>query len=158
MVHFCCVPGCSNRSDRDCKFTYHRLPLKKKGILKQWIHKIGRKEPPLNESTQVCSRHFVNSKGRMLRPDEVPTLNLPTLATQVVVPSPRRPLVTHPVQGRTIETHIVTEPAESPVPTCKDVGVNTDLTMVMLDSMEEELKKVKRKLIQVEKDCDEFEE
>ena len=37
--------------------------------------------------------------------------------------------------------HIVTEPAESPVPSCKDVGVNTDLTLVMLDSMEEELKK-----------------
>ena len=158
MVHFCCVPGCGNRSDRDCNFTYHRLPLKKKGILKQWIHKIGRKELPLNESTRICSRHFVNSKGHMLRPDEVSTLNLPTLATQVVVPSPRRPLVRHPVQGRTIETHIVTEPAESPVPTCNDVGVNTDLTMVMLDSMEEELKKVKRKLIQVEKDCDELEE
>ena len=106
----------------------------------------------------MCSQHFVNSKGHMLRPDEVPTLNLPTPATQVVVLSLRRPLVRHPVQGRTIETHIVTEPAESPVPTCKDVGVNTDLTMVMLDSMEEELKKVKRKLIQVEKDCDELEE
>ena len=80
MVHFCCVPGCSSRSDRDCDFTYHQLPLKKKGILKQWIHKIGRKELPLNEWTRVCSWHFVNSKGRMLRPDEVPTLNLPTTA------------------------------------------------------------------------------
>ena len=43
------------------------------------------------------------------------------------------------------------------MPTCKDVDVNTDLTMVMLDSMEEELKKVQRKLIQVEKECDELE-
>ena len=58
------------------------------------------------------------------------------------------------MQNRTTETPLVTEPTESPMPTCKDVGVNTDLTMIMLDSMEEELNKVKRKLIQVEKELE----
>ena len=44
MVHVCCVPGCSNRSDREHHLSFFGLPLKKKKpVLKQWIHRIGRK-------------------------------------------------------------------------------------------------------------------
>ena len=46
-------------------------------MLNQWIHIIGRKSLPVNRSTRVCSEHFVNTNGRLLRPDEVPTLALP---------------------------------------------------------------------------------
>ena len=93
MVHFCAVPGCSNRSDRETHLTFHRLPLKRKELLKEWIHKIGRKNLPLNPSTRVCSEHFVNSRGRMLRSDEVPSVNLPILPTRVSQPTPRRRLI-----------------------------------------------------------------
>ena len=54
---------------------------------------IGRKNLPINNSTQVCSRHFVNSNGRKLRPNEIPSVNLLSLATREVVPSPCRPLI-----------------------------------------------------------------
>ena len=83
MVHFCCVPGCSNRSSRERYLSYFALPLKNKKLLRNWIHKIGRKKLPINASTRVCSDHFVNATGRRLRPDEYPSLKLPVLSTTV---------------------------------------------------------------------------
>ena len=58
--------------------------------LKQWVHRIGRKNLPINSYTRVCSSHFVQAAGRRLRPDEVPSLNLPVL-TSVARSTPRRP-------------------------------------------------------------------
>lgn len=48
-----------------------------------WIHKIGRKHLPLNNVSCVCSDHFENARGRLLRQDEYSTLNLPCLTTKV---------------------------------------------------------------------------
>ena len=90
MGWFCCVPGCSKRSERDKDASFHRLPLNDKKLLKVWVHKIGRKNLPINSSTRVCSRHFIGSKGHKLRPDEYPTLNLPILPTQVTQPQRRK--------------------------------------------------------------------
>ena len=36
----------------------HRLPLKNKALLKSWLQKIKRKDPPVNEYARVCSDHF----------------------------------------------------------------------------------------------------
>ena len=88
MPQFCCVPGYSNRLDCETNLSFHRLPLKRKVILKKWIHKIGRKNLPLNDKTHVCSEHFVDSRGWMLRWDEVPSLKLPSLPTQVTYSTP----------------------------------------------------------------------
>ena len=83
-MHFCVVPGCSNDSVSHPNLSFHRLPLKKKSLLKMWMHKIGRKNLPLNSNSRVCSNHFINSTGRnRLRRDEFPTENLPSLPTQV---------------------------------------------------------------------------
>ena len=82
MVHVCVVPGCSNRSDRETHLSFHCLPLKNKKLLKVWIHKIGRKNL-LNNNSRVCSTHFSNAVNRVLRPDEVPTINLPNVTTPV---------------------------------------------------------------------------
>ena len=54
-VHFCSVPGCSNHSERETSKSYFRLPLRRKKLLKIWMHKIGRKNLPINYSTRVCS-------------------------------------------------------------------------------------------------------
>ena len=83
MVHVCVVPGCSNHSNRDKQLSFYCLPLKNKSLLKTWIHKIGRKNFPLNTNSRVCSAHFVGSTGRCLRPDEYPTMNLPVLTTPI---------------------------------------------------------------------------
>ena len=90
MVHCCCVPRCSHRSDREHHLSYFGLPLKIKSILKQWVHRIGRKNLPINYYTRVCSSHFVQAAGRRLQPDEVPSLNLLVL-TSVARSTPRRP-------------------------------------------------------------------
>ena len=74
MGWFCYVPGCSKRSERDKDVSFHRLLINDKKLLKVWVHKIGRKNPPINSSTRICSRHFIGSKGRKLHPDEYPTL------------------------------------------------------------------------------------
>ena len=83
MVHVCVVPGCSNRSNREKHLTFHCLPLKNKKLLQAWVHKIGRKNLPLNRESSVCSEHFVDSNGRRLRADECPTIGLPAITTPV---------------------------------------------------------------------------
>ena len=75
--------------------SYHCLPINKPLLLKRWIHKIGRENLPFLDSTRVCSEHFVNSKGRKLRPDEYPTLKLPLHRKRASVPPPRRELMRH---------------------------------------------------------------
>ena len=77
MVRFCCVPNCSNRSDREAHLSYFGLPLKNKTLLKRWVHVICRKNLPLNKNTRICSEHFVNARGRRLYPNEAPSLLLP---------------------------------------------------------------------------------
>ena len=76
MVCFCCVPGCANRLNRDTGLLYFKL-LPKRKSLNQWIHVIRRKNLPINNSTHVCSVHFINATARKLRPDEVPLEKLP---------------------------------------------------------------------------------
>ena len=83
MVGFCCVPGCSNNSKRNSKLSFFSLALKRKGILKQWIHCVGRKNVPINKHTRLCSEHFVLARGRLLRPDEVPSLHLSPTITSI---------------------------------------------------------------------------
>ena len=83
MVNFCIVPGCSNRSDKETSLSYFHLPLKNQKLMKTWIHKIGRKNLPLNNISRVCSVHFHNARGRLLRQDEYPVLNVPSLVTTV---------------------------------------------------------------------------
>ena len=103
MVHFCCVPGCSNRSNRDTAISYFGLPLKNKSLLRVWIHKIGRENLPLNNNTRICSSHFVSAAKRKLRPDEYPTMNLPQRSHATVV-KPRKPPKTRTIPKPLSET------------------------------------------------------
>ena len=81
MVQFCCVPRCSNRSDKESHLLYFGLPLKDKKLLKQWVHVIWWKNLLLNSNTKICNEHFVNARSRQLYPGEVPSLLLPTTST-----------------------------------------------------------------------------
>ena len=57
-VH-CIAPGCTNYFYKEGdKQHFHRLPLKNKALLKNWLQKIKRKDPPVNEYARVCSDHF----------------------------------------------------------------------------------------------------
>lgn len=147
MVHVCAVPNCSNRSDRD-DVSFHRLPVNNKTLLKKWVHNIGRENLPINASTRVCSNHFVKSKGRMLGPDDVPTLNLPTLATRVTTPPSRRPL------NRVSLTRDPKSTRHEPPKFC-NVGINTELTIADVEKLENEGMELKKKLKRTEEKRDE---
>ena len=76
---------------------------------------------PLNSNSRVCSRHFKNSHGRILRHDEYPTENLPQLPTRVSTPTPRRPLL----RRHAPDQHKNSDKQQECLQ-LQDIGVNTD--------------------------------
>ena len=63
-------------------------------VASQW-----KKYVPLNNNSRICSiKAFLNSHKRKLQSDEYPTENLPKLATRVLIPTLRRPLVRTPLE------------------------------------------------------------
>ena len=106
-----------------------------------WIHKIGRKNLPLNNNSRVFSDHFVNSSNRRLRKDEYSTLQLPKLPTQITIPRKG--------YGHVVESDAVESMEGSDVETedsledtlVKDVSTNTDITYQDLVADLESLKK-----------------
>ncbi len=121
MVHVCVVPGCSNRSDRERNMSYYHLPLKNKKLLKVWVHKIGRKNLPLNSHSRVCSIHFENAQGRLLRLDEYPVARVPFITTKGCNPrkSPTKRAAAQFVEGDDLDSD------DEPLVATKEVEVQT---------------------------------
>ena len=106
----CCVPGCSNHSDCEIDRIYHCLPLRNKSLLLMWIQKIRRSNVPLKRNTGVCSSHFLNSHGRKLRLDELPTQKLPKFTTSRASPKKRKsPTCRRPNKGEQLASLSVSE-------------------------------------------------
>ena len=158
MVNFCAVPGCHNRSNRDVEVSYHCLPVNQPALLKLWKHKIGRQNLPILNSTRVCSEHFVNSKGRKLRPDEVPSLKLPLLPTQVTKPPPRRPLVRHELPERRGEKRKRSEDKDSREVQYCDATTNTEIIGIEIDEMQSDLDKAVKEIEQYKLECSDLKE
>ena len=154
MVNFCAVLGCGNRYPRDRDVSYHCLPVNRPALLKQWKHKIGQQNLPILNSTRVCSNHFVNSKGRKLRVDEVPSLKLPSLPTQVSVPPPCRQLVRHELPKKRKRTE---EKSCREVLYC-DAETNTDIIGIEIDEMQADLYKAVKEAEQCKLECSELKE
>ena len=152
MVHVCCVPGCSSRSNRETNLSYYRLPLQNKKLLKQWVHKIGRSNLPLNTSTRVCSRHFINAKGRKLRKDEVPSEALPILPTSATPIAKRKP----PKEREALPQRQRFQSQDDVFQELKvmDKSVNTDLTQRELQEVVEKLTVLENKVLTVKEEHD----
>lgn len=120
MVHCCCVPGCSSRSDRERHLSFFGLPLKNKSVLRQWVHLIGRKNLPINSHTRICSSHFIQATGRLLRPDEVPSQNLPVLTTSASMLTPRRPPRERPFESVSLRTDSEDHDGTNETPSVRD--------------------------------------
>ena len=111
-----------------------------------WIHKIGRKNLPVNSNTRVCSKHFVDSAGRRLRKDEFPSRNLPILPTLVIMPvkrkSPRK-------RNEHVEDRFGSDEESEPAPVqdldC-DQCCSTELTIAEIKRMEEQIEEMKEQL------------
>ena len=93
VMPFCSASYCSNRSRRDGKIgiSFHRLPVKRKNLAKQWLIKLGRDKTflPKVEHLYVCSDYLtedcfeVDHRHNLLdgktgkrkkKPDAVPTI------------------------------------------------------------------------------------
>ena len=80
----------------------------------------------------------------MLRCDEVPSLNLPSLPTRVHLQPPRRPLVRRqPISSIISEPEEAAEDGLEVTAACNDAAVNTDLTMANILELENQLCEVK---------------
>ena len=64
MPHSCIVPECKNKSKMP-GISFYRLPLKDPAVLKLWLIRIRRKNPPINRFARVCSAHFEGGKRKM---------------------------------------------------------------------------------------------
>ena len=93
-------------------------------------------KPPDTYSTRICSEHFINSKGRKLWPDELPTLKLPLLLTQVSVPSPYRELICHDFSAKKRKCN---GEMESEIVAYCDTQTNTELTLCKIEDMEKQI-------------------
>ena len=78
----CVLSGCSSKSDRESFLSFHRLPFSNK------TPQPSRKNLSVNSNSGICSRHFFNSHGHILRPDEYPTENLLGLPTEYLFQTP----------------------------------------------------------------------
>jgi hypothetical protein len=125
--------------------SHQRLPLKNKEVLKQSIRKIGRANLPLNDSTRVCSEHFVNATA-----GEVTTLKLPILSTQASLPPPRRPLIRHTLPGQS------SRPSQVATVIYHDAAINIDITGVDVESLERELSELRMKVQDLEHECEDL--
>ena len=56
----CIAPGCTNHFyKKQEKVHYHRLPVANKELLRKWLQKMKRANPPVNCNSCVCSNHFL---------------------------------------------------------------------------------------------------
>jgi hypothetical protein len=124
--------------------------LKRRAILRQWIHVIGRKNLSINKHTCVCSVHFIRANGRILQPNEVPSLFLPSrkygnvsLAKTSNPPKVRASMKNYDVPEATSSTN------DSGVETSFFVDSSTQTEVSHIDylAMENRLKEIKKEII-----------
>ena len=60
MVRHCIAYGCVNRSNKpECsKLSWHSLPINNAKLLRTWLLKMKRKDPPVSKHSYLCSEHF----------------------------------------------------------------------------------------------------
>ena len=159
MVHVCCMPNCTSRSDREVNLSYYGLSLLNKRLLKQWVHKIGCSNLPLNQNTKVCSCHFVNAKGRKLRKNEAPSENLPVLSISETPtvrrkpPREQRPPPQPHHRDLDCEKVILDEDKVSEEPGSTEKAVNTDLKAMDLEELKKKIAMLENQVETLTKEC-----
>ncbi|PFX24400.1 uncharacterized protein LOC111331706 [Stylophora pistillata] len=60
MVRHCIAYGCVNRSNKpECsKLSWHSLPINNAKLLRTWLLRMKRKDPPVSKHSYLCSQHF----------------------------------------------------------------------------------------------------
>lgn len=110
--------------------------MKNKAQLKEWVRLIRRKDLPIHANTRICSEHFEKAAGRYLRPDEVPSLQLPGISKV----SGRKPPKERPFAHTTSSVHVDC-PEESTEPTTCETATQSNLDLTELEDILESLLK-----------------
>jgi len=117
--------------------------MKNKVLLKVWIHKIGRKNLPLNSNTQVCSDHFLAS-GQRLCPNERPQRNLLVISMQITIQKPRKPLKVRIILGPSANS--------SDSGSSKENVEQVDAETQMNDNSQTVIKELQERIMRLEED------
>ena len=75
MVKSCCVVGCKNTFEKGGRLSFYNFPADKE-LRSKWIAAVRRESWTPNESTVICSDHFVSGERskNLLAPNSVPRL------------------------------------------------------------------------------------
>ena len=147
MVHYCVVPGCHNSSVSHPHLSFHCLPLNDKRLLKIWVHKIRRKNLPLNANSRVCYEHFETS--RLLRHSNYPTKKLPTLPLETIPNKSRKP-----PKERTVPQILQNDDSDESVEATVqvDVGYNTEMMGTDIDDLKHQVSEMAREVATLKKE------
>jgi len=60
IVRHCIAYGCVDRSNKpECsKLSWHSLPINNAKLLRTWLLKMKREDPPVSKHSYLCSEHF----------------------------------------------------------------------------------------------------
>lgn len=104
MVQSCSAYGCKNRYDKDKPISFHKFPLTRPNLCKQWEAAVRRKNFKPTKYSSICSEHFTpdcfkrECNNKLLKENAVPTIFLCTepykkedLESNEQLPSPPSP-------------------------------------------------------------------
>lgn len=105
MVQSCSAYGCKNRYDKDKPVSFHKFPLTRPSLCKQWEAAVKRKNFKPTKYSSICSEHFTpdcfkrECNNKLLKENAVPTIFLyiephekkEDLEPQEQLPSPSPP-------------------------------------------------------------------
>ena len=57
----CIAPGCTQFYYKSPGKHFHRLPVNKPQLLRQWLQRLKRQDPPESKYARVCSDHFLDT-------------------------------------------------------------------------------------------------
>ncbi|KAF4523679.1 hypothetical protein B566_EDAN006050 [Ephemera danica] len=95
-------------------YHFHRFPLKKKDLLRQWVKNINLQKFVPTVNSRVCSIHFVD--GKPTEDNPVPQLHM---GYYLKVPKPRKKIVKHPLppkKNMKVQRYNFQSPTSSYVP------------------------------------------
>lgn len=82
MVQSCSAYGCKNRYDKDKPVSFHKFPLTRPSLCKQWEAAVRRKNFKPTKYSSICSEHFTpdcfkrECNNKLLKENAVPTIFL----------------------------------------------------------------------------------
>lgn len=82
MVQSCSAYGCKNRYDKDKPVSFHKFPLTRPSLCKQWEAAVKRKNFKPTKYSSICSEHFTpdcfkrECNNKLLKENAVPTIFL----------------------------------------------------------------------------------